>query len=302
MSFGRFIAFMATLWCLFIFFGSWYPFYLQEVDVISAIKDWLGSWKARKELTDIAVNFLLGVPTGLVFSGLILRDFNDANRKSFFNRWIQFVFWFFTILLLAASVEVGQAFFKTRNSSLIDTLLQVAGSFLGCLFHLQSTDYLGAKYLSVSSFFSRPDKRSKITLGLIVFHIGVQLWPFIPSVSPFELGVKYRHLRAGSIWVQEGNVPWSSFGGRGLVFGLVLFFCIWVCIGFILHLKTEFKLSFETIKIGGFILLFLAVVEGTKFFIEGRLPSFLLLGNCGVGYAMGLFVASLTKFVSRKEL
>ena len=67
----RFGLFVLVLWICFVIFGSWYPFAFQYHDLHEAWYYWLHSGESDKSKTDMFVNFVVGIPTGVLWSGAV---------------------------------------------------------------------------------------------------------------------------------------------------------------------------------------------------------------------------------------
>ena len=289
-TYGRWILFLTSLWLVFICFGSWYPFDIRMVTLREAVWRWAGSWSMRNAISDRVLNFALGVPTGLLICALI-SPATWGKRDHRRRLWIiEAVFWLICCCLTAVVVEIGQVFYSWRDSSLNDSFLQFAGSVVGGVTYL----ILGGKFLyafsTTQSFFQRLNLASKTAIVLLISNLFVQLWPFIPGVSPSEIKAKLMEIK---IYLTSDN---SSFPDPDLLssrFGLlyVLFSGLtWLIIGLFL-MEIQKKSGSGRFLLIFFMISAITFAETLKILIDGRFPSATNWSVSVLGLSIGLFLS-----------
>jgi hypothetical protein len=254
----------------------------------------------RNEISDQLINFALGVPTGLLICALISPatwDKRDHRRRLWI---IEVLLWLICCCLTAVVVEIGQVFFSWRHSSLRDSFLQIAGSVLGGTVYL----ILGKKLLYTSSiiqsFLGGMNYTSKSAIALFLANLFVQLWPFIPSVSPSEIKTKLREIKSvftsDSSFIPHFDVLSSRFGLLYVLFSG----STWLIIGLFLE---EIKRKSGT---GSFFLVIVIMsaitfTETLKILVDGRFPSATNWSVSVLGLSMGLFLSRLSNLFRVKR-
>jgi VanZ family protein len=270
------------------------------VTLKEAASRWAGSWSMPNEISDQVLNFALGVPTGLLICALITQATwtkRDHRRRLWM---IEAVLWIICCCLTAVVVEIGQVFFSWRHSSLKDSFLQFAGSVLGGTVYLFSGENFLYASSTIQSFLSRLNYTSKSAMALFLTNLFVQLWPFIPGVSPSEIKTKLREIKSGltsdSPFFPDLDLLSSRFGLLYVLFsGLT-----WLIIGLCLQ---EIKRKSGT---GSFFLVIvimsaITITETLKIFVDGRFPSATNWSVSVLGLSIGLFLSRLSNLVMVKR-
>jgi len=293
-SYQRFIQVLTSLWLFFICFGSWYPLDVRMVTLKEAVFQWAGSWNMRNEMSDRVINFALGIPTGLLFCAFISQSIwikRDHRRML----WIlEVVFWLFCCSLIAFVVEVGQVFFSSRVSSFQDSLLQIVGSVLGGVAYLFLGGLIHTAYSSTLNSLMRFGKKTKTAIALFFTYFFVQLFPFIPGISPSEIKYKLQEIQNG---FTSDYTSFPDLGFLSIRLGLLYVFLsglTWFIIGLFLQDIRSEKGSSKFLMIVLSVTA-ITIAESLKILVDGRFPSasnwsFSVLGlsiglSLSVGYA-----------------
>jgi len=298
-TYRRWVLFLTSLWMVFICFGSWYPFDIRIVSLNEAVSRWAGSWSMSNESSDQVINFALGVPTGLLICALMsAAKWTKRDRRG--RLWmIDALLWIFCCCLTAVVVEIGQAFFSWRHSSLKDSFLQFAGSVLGGIAYLISGEKFVCVFSAIQSFLGRLNYTSKSAIALFLTNLFVHLWPFIPGLSPSEIKTKLRQIKIGL------NSHYTSFPDLDLLssrLGLlyVLFSGLtWLLIGLCLQ-EIKGKVGIGKIFLTIVIMVGITFVETLKIFVDGRFPSATNWSVSVLGLWIGLFLSEQNNLVRMK--
>jgi VanZ family protein len=244
----------------------------------------------RNAISDRVLNFALGVPTGLLICALI-SPATWGKRDHRRRLWIiEAVFWLVCCCLTAVVVEIGQVFFSWRHSSLNDSFLQFAGSVVGGITYFILEGKFLYAFSTTQSFFQRLNLASKTAIILLITNLFVQLWPFIPGVSPSEIKAKLMEIK---IYLTS---DYSSFPDPDLLssrFGLlyVLFSGLtWLIFGLFLQeiQKESGSRRFLLIVV---IISAITFAETLKILIDGRFPSVTNWSVSVLGLSIGLFLS-----------
>lgn len=254
----------------------------------------------RNEISDQMLNFTLGVPTGLLI-GALIAPATWGKRDHRRRLWmIEVLLWLICCCLTAVVVEIGQVFFSWRHSSLNDSFLQFAGSVLGGITYLISGDKIRHASSTISSLLGNLNFVSKCAIALLLTNLFVQLWPFIPGITPSEIKSKFREIKIGlnsaTSSFPDLDVLSSRFGFLYVLFsGLT-----WLLIGlFIPEIKSKSG-------IGNFVLIIVIMsgitfAETLKIFVDGRFPSATNWSVSVLGLWIGLFLSRQSKMVRVKR-
>jgi VanZ family protein len=164
------------LFCLFLIYGTLYPFSgWQWPD--GNLKDLLiPSWPRHISRSDLIENFLIYIPLGLLIARSIAKRLH----------WLIAVALTTTFGIgLSFLLECFQIFLPSRVSSLLDVVINGAGTFAGALLSVTTGGkaVLGKKMIELRQKWFLPG--SSTDLGLIVLALWAlsQLSPLVPSLD-----------------------------------------------------------------------------------------------------------------------
>jgi VanZ family protein len=262
----RFGLFVLVLWICFVIFGSWYPFAFQYHDLHEAWYYWLHSGESDKSKTDMFVNFVVGIPTGvLTFVWLVGNwDYYSVRQcRCSFQIAIASFAWLVICVLTPSVVELGQYYFDRRFPSIIDSTLQFFGSIVGLILCWLNRRQLRDFLCFGDRVWANTSNGLKFCLALSICFLISQLWPGIPSISPSEIKEKIRSVLS----FQTDLEPLDVIIGSMVSFGLAIPF------GYLISIKMSalgFSKPWIRVALVAIITLFM---EFCKLFIEARLPT-----------------------------
>jgi len=289
-SYQRCIQVLTSLWLLFICFGSWYPLDIRVVTLKDAVFQWAGSWNMQNEMSDKVINFALGIPTGLLFCEFISQAawFKREHRRMLCI--LEAVLWLFCCSLIAFAVEIGQVFFSSRFSSLQDSLLQIAGSVLGGATYFFLGSMIRKAYSSTLNSLMQLGNKPKTAIALFFTYFFVQLFPFIPGISPSEIKYKLQEIRNG---FTSDYTSFPVLGFLSMWLGLLYVFLsglTWFVIGLFLQdirrNKGASKFLLITLSVTA-----ITITETLKILVDGRFPSATNWSFSVLGLSIGLFLS-----------
>lgn len=271
---------VATLYMIFVFYGSWVPLNFTYRPFMEAFRVFIGlpfSEQAIESATDWSTNFILLIPLTFLWAQLFLPSKRPLSRV--FGR----------ILIVASGIavafllEFSQLYFPPRTVSQKDILALSLGAVVGVVAQQRWGN-------GVECWLNRlwQDERSQSRLSQLL-HVYLLVFFFF-SVLPLDLTISVVEIYHK--W-NEGRVVPLPFGGLkgGAIENIYETFTdllVWVPVGVFLALDRRTSL----LRVAGIAWLAAAIIEFAQLFVYSRVTDVTDVVLAGIGAAIGAWITT----------
>lgn len=271
---------VATIYLIFVFYGSWVPLNFVPLSFAQALQTFLAlpfSEQAIDSATDWATNFILLIPPAFLWAQRFL-----PARKGL-SRLFYRLFIIFLGVAVSFFLEFSQIYFPPRTVSQKDILALSLGAVVGVI----AQQKWGK---SVERWLSQlwQSERSRTRL-IQLLHVYLLLF-FVFSIMPLDLTISLVEIYHK--W-NEGRVVLVPFGGlKGGLFDKLYEtatdLLVWVPVGLFLALDRRSSL----IRVAGIAWLAAAIIEVAQLLVYSRVTDITDVLLAGFGSAIGALLAN----------
>lgn len=275
----RLLGGVATLYLVFIFYGSWVPLHFVPLRFGEALQTFAAlpfSEQAIESATDWATNFLLLIPLVFLWAQIFLPEQHGLSKLIYRLLIIGMG------VAVAFSLEFSQLYFPPRTVSQKDILALSTGAIFGGFAQQQWGD-------SVELWLSTLWQSARGQTRLIqLLHVYLLVF-FVFGVFPLDLTISlveiYHKWGEGRVVL----VPFSGLKGGAVdnIYETATDLLVWVPVGLLLALDRKLSL----ISVAGIAWFVAGIIEVAQLFVYSRVTDVTDVLLAGFGAAIGAWLA-----------